>query len=272
LLSLLVAVFLAASGPDALVSVGQVHHPQAVELSGLVASRRYDGVFWTHPDSGNPPLLFAIKADGTVLASYKVDALNLDWEDITTDAEGHLVLCDTGNNTHLVPVRSLIVLDEPDPRKPVTGTLPVLYTIYYRYSHGDVFDAEAVVISLGEALLISKTEAGKPTFVYSIPLREPESHIPPIPKKLGVLPDFSEPATGADLSADGRFLAVCALDVARVYEFSAEHGCRLVREVRYPSRFIEGISWAGNDLFLVEETGRLWAIPARELSLPGRQP
>lgn len=272
MLPLLAAMFLMGAEPDVLAEQGRVRHPEAVELSGLVASRRYEGVFWTHPDSGNPPLLFAIKADGTVLASFKVDARNLDWEDIALDAEGHLVLGDTGNNTLLLPVRSLIVLDEPDPRKPSAEPLPVLYTVHYRYPPGGAFDAEAVVVSGDEALLISKTKHGEPASIYSVPLKKPGSRIPPIPKKIGILPGFSEPVTGADLKADGRFLAVCSLDVARVYGLSAEHACRLVREVRYSSRFVEGICWSGDDLLLEEEPGRLWKVPARELSLPGQKP
>ncbi len=210
--SLLLATCLACSPPDPLIPEGQVRHPDAAELSGLVASRQHQGVFWTHPDSGHPPLLFALKADGTVLARFSVDALNLDWEDIATDDSGHLIVGDTGNNTRLLPIRTLYVLDEPDPHRVQESPVPVLYSITYRSPPEGAFDAEALVISRGEAVLISKTAPDQPAILYSIPLTRPRSRVPASLKKLGTLAGFSEPVTGADLSTDGRFLAVCCAE------------------------------------------------------------
>ncbi len=158
-MSLLFCMALAFLAPEPLVHAGQVRHPEAAELSGLVASRRHEGVFWTHPDSGHAPLLFAVKADGTVLGRFSVDALNLDWEDIATDDSGHLIVGDIGNNTRLLPVRTLYVLDEPNPVQPHPDPLPVLYTISYRYRPGAAFDAEALVVAKRELILISKTAA-----------------------------------------------------------------------------------------------------------------
>ncbi len=78
-------------------------------------SRRYPGVFWVHNDSGNPAALFAVRADGRVLRRYQVAAPNLDWEDLAADDAGHLVVGDIGNNGERLPLRALLLFDEPDP-------------------------------------------------------------------------------------------------------------------------------------------------------------
>src|SRR5687767_4556689 len=73
--------------------------PKAIsESSGLVASRRHDGVFWTVNDSGNAPVLYAITREGKAIAEFPVDAKNVDWEDLAIDDAGHLYVADVGNN------------------------------------------------------------------------------------------------------------------------------------------------------------------------------
>ena len=54
------------SEPSAAVwqSVGQISHEPISECSGIVASRRYEGIFWVHNDSGHPPVLYAIRESG----------------------------------------------------------------------------------------------------------------------------------------------------------------------------------------------------------------
>src|SRR5262249_42704530 len=74
------------------------------EASGIVKSRRHSGIFWVHNDSGNAPLLFAVRADGRVVRRFRLAIPNLDWEDIATDDHGHLYLGDIGNNSGLLRV------------------------------------------------------------------------------------------------------------------------------------------------------------------------
>ena len=53
---------LVLGGP--LEPIGRLDHPAIREASGIVASRRYPGIFWVHNDSGNPPALYAVRRDG----------------------------------------------------------------------------------------------------------------------------------------------------------------------------------------------------------------
>src|SRR4051794_6987818 len=48
--------------------LGRIDSREITESSGLAASRKHPGVFWTHNDSGNGPYIFAITRDGHLLA------------------------------------------------------------------------------------------------------------------------------------------------------------------------------------------------------------
>src|SRR6516165_11844808 len=77
------------------------------EASGIVKSRRYPGIFWVHNDSGNPPLLFAIRGDGCIVRQFRVAVPNIDWEDIAIDDQGHLYVGDIGNIGGVLPLRAI---------------------------------------------------------------------------------------------------------------------------------------------------------------------
>ena len=72
-----------------------------LESSGLVKSRVHDDVYWTHNDSGDSARLYAVDRGGnlvkpTLTLSYRGitvhGAKNIDWEGITSDGEGSLIL------------------------------------------------------------------------------------------------------------------------------------------------------------------------------------
>jgi hypothetical protein len=79
---------------------------------------------------------------------------------------------------------------------------------------------------------------------------------------LGRLPNFTEPATGADMSADRSLLAVCAANVTRVYRRDDRESppWRLLAAVRYNALPIEGVAWDGRDLVLVAEGGGFYRL------------
>ncbi len=88
------------------------------ESSGVVASRRFPNVFWTHNDGGGPKkqVLYAIDRQGKTLASFPVTGATFhDWEDIAIDDAGHLYLGDIGNNDSKRDTLAVYEIDEPDP-------------------------------------------------------------------------------------------------------------------------------------------------------------
>src|SRR5206468_6527022 len=75
------------------LQVGRLSDPRITESSGVVASRKYTNMFWTHNDGGGPgkQLLFAIHRAGDTVATFSVQGANFtDWEDIANDDSGHL--------------------------------------------------------------------------------------------------------------------------------------------------------------------------------------
>lgn len=258
--SLLIAVLIALADPSTLEPLGRLDHPAIREASGIVASRRHPGVFWVHNDSGNPPALFAVRRDGTLIREFQVGVPNVDWEDIAADDDGHLYIGDIGNNGTLLPVRAIYRFDEPDPARPATGPLRANLVSFYRFAPGGRFDAEALVVEAGQALLVAKTFDRRDAELFAMPLDPPASLLrPALPRRLGALPGFKEPATAADLSADGKRLVVASLNVARVYERN-DDAWRLTREVHYQADGIEAVCWDGDDLILASEGRGMYRI------------
>ena len=108
--------------------------------------------------------------------------------------------------------------------------------------------------STGSAVLVAKRFDGREAELFAIPLNPPAPLLRPAsPRRIGILPGFVEPATGASLSDDGQLLAVCSSAVTRVYRRDDDPGWNLLAEVRHDSLPIEGITWDGRDLILVSE-------------------
>ena len=98
---------------------------------------------------------------------------------------------------------------------------------------------------------------------FSLSLSSPRPRCPgPHPRSIGRLHDFTEPATGADLSSDQTLLAVCSSTVTRVYRRDDVNspGWQLMAAIRYTALPIEGIAWDGRDLALVAEGGGFYRL------------
>ncbi|MGE3819708.1 MAG: hypothetical protein AB7I30_09750 [Isosphaeraceae bacterium] len=260
--SLLVASSLVVGFPEAegnLRQVGTLEHPAIRESSGVVASRRHQGVFWVHNDSGNPPWLFAVRKDGRLIREYRLNVPNVDWEDLALDDQGHLYLGDVGNNQATLPVRMVYRLDEPDPfakEAEASPKLRVSTAIYYRFGPEGRFDAESLAVSPDgrTALLVAKTFDGRDAEVYELPLVPPAPLLrPAVPRRIGTLPGLKRPATGADLRADG-LLAVVSKGQVGVYRRNEAGDWRRVGGVHFVGGGdVEAIAWAGSDLILTSE-------------------
>jgi hypothetical protein len=284
----LVAIFLAAAfiAGDLLPFAGSCRLDDRVipEASGIVKSRRHPGIFWVHNDSGNPPLLFAIKDDGRIVRQFRLGIPNIDWEDIATDDRGHLYVGDIGNNLGILPLRTIYRLDEPDPNAFAEKVIAASISAVYTMPKGRRFDAESLFLDRGKAMILAKYLDGREAELFSIALDPPSSLLRPTqPRLVGKMSGFTEPATGADLNKDGTLLAVCATAVTRVYRRDDRESppWRLLAVVRYRPLSVEGVAWDGLDLRLVAEGGgfyrvaeKTWrASPGKEsLIVPARPP
>jgi hypothetical protein len=199
---------------------GHIEAPSIAECSGLVESRRHPGVFWCLNDSDNPPEIFALTREGKLLATFTVDARNVDWEDIAIDDDGHLYISETGNNNFKRRPAVVYQIDEPDPAPaPAAGEhvkpLPVKKT--WRREFPAPADCESLFIYAGKGYLIDKRRDAKPATLYSFDLSGG-----PGPEKLeavATLP-IRMPVTGADITPDGKWLTI--LTVTGPYLFRVD--------------------------------------------------
>jgi len=121
-LALLLLVFVSTScrtlyqARSPLQTIARVESLQLEEGSGLIASEKHPGLFWTLNDSGNRPVLFLMDGRGRSVGSFRVDgAKNQDWETITTEDSGGLWIGDVGNNANKRMDLTLYRVEEPEP-------------------------------------------------------------------------------------------------------------------------------------------------------------
>ncbi len=251
----------AAQAPVDLEPIGRLKDKELREVSGVVRSRRHPGIFWLHNDSGNPPALFAVRGDGTVVRRYDVGVPNLDWEDIALDDRGFLYLGDIGNNGGALPVRAVHRFVEPDPAVEPAGPLRPDRTVFYRFPGGKRFDAEGLFVDGDQVTLVSKRFDLQPAELYRVPFEKPASLLgPAVLERVGALPGFTESATGADLSPDGRRLAVVSPGRTRLYRRDPGGPWQPAGALRYKTGGFEAIAWDGEALRLIDEPGRMYRL------------
>ncbi|MGE5609165.1 MAG: hypothetical protein ACM359_07915 [Bacillota bacterium] len=197
--------------------IGSIQDRAIAESSGIIASRKHPGVFWTHNDQGNDPILFAINRDGQLISQFRIDAKNDDWEDIAIDDAGNLYIGNIGNNGGKRDAIEVLRIGEPDPYNPASSTQPLKVAQAWHLAFPDEpFNCESLFIHQGKGYLISKATRRQAAGLYSFPLdTQPETIVL---QEVATLPIHS-PVTAADISADGQFLAVVnfqSLDVFRI--------------------------------------------------------
>jgi hypothetical protein len=257
--------------------------------SGIVASSRHPGVLWAIRDRGaqDKPgkprnALYAYRVAGGRVAevvpgaTFKAFPLPVparDWEGIGRDSQGNLWVADVGNNECDRTDTALLKVREPD----LAGRGPAKLLATYRYRFPDPApgcagrNAEAMFLADDVPYLIDK--AGRST-LYRFPRLDPRATV--TLEKVGVLAGQVANLSGADLSADGRRLAVDTHTTLYVYQAGDPSltGHRLVADLisRPPAWTVElarranvegvAFSWDSHDLNLLAENRDVWFVPA----------
>ncbi len=247
------------------------------ESSGLARSRTYQGVYWTHNDSGDTARFFAINDSGSLLAEFTVTgAGQIDWEDIAIDDAGFLYLGDFGNNGNDRDDLVVYRVAEPDPASG-GGSVPLERPIPFSYADqerlGDRrrmnFDGEALFWRSGALYLFTKHRSDAATQLYRLdPDATSPQRLSPIARfeLSGGADGFLGNTTAADLSPDGRRLAL--LTYRGIFLFEWESGAALPTgpvavlplDIGVTQQ-AESISWDGDALIVGNEQRRLFRIP-----------
>ena len=250
--------------------IGRLDSSRLSESSGLVKSRKYPGIFWTHNDSGNLPVLFAVKLTGEVVAEIPVaGATNVDWEDLAIDDRGNLYIGDIGDNRRRRASYEVYELPEPDPfARPVK---PAQAAKVHRYRFPDRrFNCEAIFVYKDKLHIITKEPLNRP-IIYRL---EPENDKMLTPKPVCTLPLMY--VTAADVSPDGKTLAVCCYGQLAVFEIGddlSKIGHRRPKRVSLPVGLqTEACSFDGGDVIVTAESRQIWRITAEDIASERRPP
>lgn len=169
LLTLLVVVLVSSlarradSAEPSSTPASRISDPRITESSGLALSREQDDLGYTINDSGNEPIVYAIRiSTGAVVGTTRIEGGDLlDTEAIAIDPDGTLWVADTGDNLSRRNDAALYALPEPG-----VGSRYVTAKRYpITYDSGPV-DVEALLINprTGVKLLASKEVLGGRVF------------------------------------------------------------------------------------------------------------
>lgn len=234
--------------------IARINDWRIKESSGVIASRRYPDVFWTHNDGGGPKkqILYAIDREGKTRAAFQVTGPRFhDWEDIAIDNAGHLYLGDIGNNDSKEDRLTVYEIDEPDPTSGTGSVSPKRgWTLKFP---GAPFNCESLFIWKEHGYVISKVFDKAHAQVFRFPL---ENTNRPLTLELVATTRIESPVTGADISADGNLLGLVSKtgayvfriegDVARIAQIEPHH-------TRLKDQHIEGCCFVLDGLLATSE-------------------
>jgi hypothetical protein len=203
-----------------------IKDPRITESSGLAASHRHKGVYWTHNDSDDGPYLYAVdSATGRTLARITLSGIGTprDVEAISIGPDDQIYVGDIGDNLGgSWPYVWIYKL--PEPKKLVDQTVRATQYVV-KYSDG-ARDAESMVVDpkSGRVYIVDKNEDGG--HLYEGPERLSTSGSN-VFKPVATVDLW---ATDAALSPDGERLAVRGYFGGVLYDW--EGGGRIKRAGR----------------------------------------
>ena len=204
--------------------IAHVDAPHLNESSGVAASRKYPGVFWTHNDSGGGPYIYAFNRAGKSLGRWRVrGATANDWEDIAIGpgprgGTDYLYIGDIGDNQREHKGSTVYRVAEPDPNKPAEMTDTAADAIRVSYPD-EPHDAECLMVhpKTGDIYIVTKARGyDSVTHVYKAAAPHSTNRLAVMREVATLsLPDSSPvtliigQVTGGDISPDGTRVVVC---------------------------------------------------------------
>ena len=265
-----------------LTGTGKLNLKLVPECSALWASAAQPGVFWTLSDSGAKPVITPIRADGSAVMTPKgywgsvalKGVINTDWEALTGDDAGNMVVGDVGNNVSRRKELGLYFFKEP---KPGDAEVAEVRKVTFAWPDQTAFpdpelshDCEAMFLLRGKLYLLTKHRRDTFTDLWRADI--PASGDRAVLTKLARF-DIGGMVTDACVSPDRRRLAILTYRNVWVFEIPAAgedifHAPALHAPIAPPmlSFQVEGCAWADDGHLLVgSEQGDLYRIALTDL-------
>ncbi|MEI7652337.1 MAG: hypothetical protein WCJ96_10065 [Verrucomicrobiota bacterium] len=263
-------------------SAGKLDMGLIPECSALWASPSMPGVFWTLSDSGNKPMIVPIHADGSLVLTPKgywkgvtlKGAVNVDWEAMTGDKDGNMIVGDVGNNVSRRKQLAFYLFKEPAGG---VAEITEFRKITFAWPDQTAFpdpelahDCESMFLVRGKLYLLTKHRRDTLTDLWRADL--PATGDRATLTKLARF-DAGGMVTDACLSPNQERLAVLTYRNIWVFDLPAAgedffHGRALYAPLSPPmlSWQIEGCSWVDPEhLLLGSEQGDLYRVHLTDL-------
>lgn len=236
------------------------------ESSAIVKSRIWDDVYWTLNDSGGRNCIYPFSREGKLYHAEWFaedeggvvigDAVNIDWESMTTDADGNLYIGACGNNYSVRRDLCIYILKDPHPIG--TGTTRYIQKLNFHYPEqtsypapedDSNYDAEAIFWAQGRLFLLTKHRSDTLTRLYTFNSMYPERENP---VTLLSTFDIKGMVTDAECNEDGSKLAV--LTYYGIWIFEGEVGNWFNGSIKWlpiKAKQCEAICWDNEETLLI---------------------
>ena len=248
--------------------VGHIQNRNIAESSGLIATHRAAGAYWTHNDGNDG--IFSLTREGLSLGHWKISGVRTeDFEDIAW-SPGRLYFADIGNN--LLTRTNVFVYAAPEPGPTFSGALPLKARWRLRYPNDEPFDAESLLIHKRFGYIIAKELVDGRARVYRFPCRprgggvslEPQCEL-----------DVGANVSGADLTRDGKRLAIITRAGAYLFQLpgSIPAAGQLIPSLFVPFELdrMEGCCFTRDGLLVTAESGEILLFTQAEFKTPRRR-
>lgn len=195
------------------------------EVSGITLSKNS---FWAIADSGNKNLVFQVTDEGKIEKELLLsDATNIDWEDLTSDAQGNLYIGDFGNNDNTRKDLCIYAISKDSLEKSETKAVAKINFSYPEQKDFPPvktemkFDAEAFIVYQNHFYIFTKNRSKNfdgTTLLYRVPMQAGNHQATLIGSFITDKKYNSGVITGAAISPDQQRIAILSHQKVWVFE------------------------------------------------------
>ncbi len=237
------------------------------ELSGIIKSKKYKNIYWTHNDSGDNACIYALNIDKKLnkenIKKIKIkDADHIDFEDIAYYGDS-ILIGDFGNNDNKRKDLCIYMINEPNPYK--DKKVKVIKKINFKFPDQKEFppkirsfDVEAMFTKEKNIYILTKHRDDTFTNLYKLKT---------IDEKINLLEKISTfdakgMVTAADISTDGKRVALLTYDGIWVFENYKDEDIFSGKKhyIKLKKRQYEAITFERDNLIFTNEKGKLFKI------------